>query len=313
MILKRACFLSLVYALSMPLMADMQTEVGVAFVIESPQVFPDQTLGDSKSQIESEMSLLIAERLEFYFPFLDWKPEMDTDNRILIKMMDQEAGLCDWQTVLVVRAIRSGNEVEMVDVPSIPLFDLCDPFTPNRKAAEGNALNAGDQDILLDTLKQAVSNTSLSNQEIQGLLNNKSIRDEIHRQFLRTIPVTQSIELKEQNTGSGKFIYLPVSFDELKSIVSSCDGSNNNCSRLRLTFNLPNSPPATFTLRVAGHCGANVLSEVLDGGVPGGFEVSEPIWWDEQLGNLLSQAEGLSITMEEFTHNSLACPEMGEP
>jgi len=313
MILKRACFLSLVIALSMPLMADMQTEVGVAFMIESPHVFPDQTLGDSKSQVESEMSQLIADRLEFYFPFLEWKPGMDTDNRILIKMMDQEAGLCDWQTVLVVRAIRSGNEVEMVDVPSIQLFDLCDPFTPNRKAAEGNALNADDQAILLDTLKQAVSNTSVSNQEIQGLLNNKSIRDEIHRQFLRTIPVTQSVILEEQNTGSDKFLYLPVSFDELKSIDSSCDGSNNNCSRLRLTFNLPNSPPATFHLRVAGHCGANVLSEVLDGGVPGGFEVSEPIWWDDRLGNLLSQAEGLSITMEEFIQNSLACPDMGEP
>ncbi len=100
MFLKRACFLSLVYALSMPLMADTQTEVGVAFIIDSPQVFPDQTLGDSKSQIESEMSLLIAERLEFYFPFLEWKAGLDTDNRILIKMMDQKAGLCDWQTVL---------------------------------------------------------------------------------------------------------------------------------------------------------------------------------------------------------------------
>jgi len=313
MILKRACFLSLVYALSMPLMADMQTEVGVAFVIDSPQVFPDQTLGDSKSQIESEMSLLIAERLEFHFPFLEWKPGMDNDNRILIKMMDQKAGLCDWKTVLVVRAIRSGNEVEMADVPSIPLFDLCDPFTPNRKAAAGNTLNADDQDILLDTLKQAVGNTNLSSQEVQGLLNNKSIRNEIHRQFLRTIPVTQSVEIKDQNTGSGKFIYLPVSFDELKSIVSSCDGSNNNCSRLRLTFNLPNSPPATFNLRVAGHCGAHVLSEVLDGGVPGGFEISEPVWWDDRLGSLLSQAQGLSITMEEFIQNSLACPDLGEP
>ncbi|MGB5488278.1 MAG: hypothetical protein WBN06_12860 [Lysobacterales bacterium] len=312
MFLKRACFLSLVYALSMPLMADTQTEVGVAFIIDSPQVFPDQTLGDSKSQIESEMSLLIAGRLEFYFPFLEWKAGLDTDNRILIKMMDQKAGLCDWQTVLMVRAIRAGNEVEMVDVPSIPLFDLCDPFTPNRKATEGNALNAGDQVILLDTLEQAVGNTNLSNQEIQGLLNNKSIRDEIHRQFLRTIPVTQNIEIKDQNTGSGKFIYLPVSFDELKSIVSSCDDSNN-CSRLRLTFNLPDSPPATFNLRIAGHCGANVLSEVLDGGVPGGFEISEPVWWDERLGNLLSQAQGMSITMEEFIQNSLACPETGEP
>lgn len=312
MFLKKACFLSLVYALSMPLMADTQTEVGVAFIIDSPQVFPDQTLGDSKSQIESEMSLLIAGRLEFYFPFLEWKAGLDTDNRILIKMMDQKAGLCDWQTVLMVRAIRAGNEVEMVDVPSIPLFDLCDPFTPNRKATEGNALNAGDQVILLDTLEQAVGNTNLSNQEIQGLLNNKSIRDEIHRQFLRTIPVTQNIEIKDQNTGSGKFIYLPVSFDELKSIVSSCDDSNN-CSRLRLTFNLPDSPPATFNLRIAGHCGANVLSEVLDGGVPGGFEISEPVWWDERLGNLLSQAQGMSITMEEFIQNSLACPETGEP
>ena len=313
MFLKKACFLSLVYALSTPLMADTQTEVGVAFIIDSPQVFPDQTLGNSKSQIESEMSLLIAERLEFYFPFLEWKAGLETDNRILIKMMDQKAGLCDWQTVLMVRAIRAGNEVEMVDVPSIPLFDLCDPFTPNRKATEGNALNAGDQVILIDTLEQAVGNTNLSNQEIQGLLNNKSIRDEIHRQFLRTIPVTQNVEIKDQNTGSGKFIYLPVSFDELKSIVSSCDDSNNNCSRLRLTFNLPDSPPATFNLRIAGHCGANVLSEVLDGGVPGGFEISEPVWWDERLGNLLSQAEGLSITMEEFIQNSLACPETGEP
>ena len=313
MILKRACCLSLVFALSMPLLADTQTEVGVAFIIDSPHVFPDQTLGESKSQIESEMSLLIAERLEFYFPFLDWEAGMDADNRILIKMMDQKAGLCDWQTVLVVRAIRAGNEVEMVDVPSIPLFDLCDPFTPNRKATAGNTLNAGDQAILLDTLKQAVGNTNLSNPAIQGLLNNKSIRDEIHRQFLRTIPVTQSVEIKDQNTGSGKFIYLPVSFDELKSIVSSCDGSNNNCSRLRLTFNLPNSPPATFNLRVAGHCGAHVLSEVLDGGVPGGFEISEPVWWDDRLGSLLSQAQGLSITMEEFIQNSLACPDLGEP
>jgi hypothetical protein len=198
-------------------------------------------------------------------------------------------------------------------VPSIPLFDLCDPFTPNRKATTGNALNAGDQAILLDTLEQAIGNTNLSNQEIQGLLSNKSIRDEIHRQFLRTIPVTQSVEIRDQNAGSGKFIYLPVSFDELKSIVSSCDDSNNNCSRLRLTFKLPNSPPATFNLRIAGHCGANVLSEVLDGGVPGGFEISEPVWWDDRLGNLLNQAEGLSITMEEFIQNSLACPEIGEP
>jgi hypothetical protein len=312
MILKRACLLSLVYALSMPLMAGTQTEVGVAFVIDSPHIFPVQTLGDSKSQIESEMSLLIAERLEFYFPFLEWKAGMGTDNLILIKMMDQKAGLCDWQTVLVVRAIRSGNEVEMVDVPSIPLFDLCDPFTPNRKATAGDALNAADQAVLLDTLKQAVGNTNLSNQEIQGLLNNKSIRDEIHRQFLRTIPVTQSVEIKDQNTGSGKFIYLPVSFDELKSIVSSCDDSNN-CSRLRLTFNLPDSPPATFNLRVAGHCGANVLSEVLDGGVPGGFEISEPIWWNDELGELLGKAESMSITMEEFIQNSHACPEIGEP
>lgn len=312
MILKRACLLSLVYALSMPLMADVQTGVGVAFVIESPHIFSDQTLGDSKSQIESEMSLLIAERLEFYFPFLEWKAGMVADNRILIKMMDQKAGLCDWQTVLVVRAIRSGNEVEMVDVPSIPLYDLCNPFTPNRKATVGDALNAADQAILLDTLKQAVGNTNLSNPEIQGLLNNKSIRDEIHRQFLRTIPVTQSVEIKDQNTGSGKFIYLPVSFDELKSIVSSCDDSNN-CSRLRLTFNLPDSPPATFNLRVAGHCGANVLSEVLDGGVPGGFEISEPIWWDDELGELLGKAESMSITMEEFIQNSHACPEIDEP
>jgi hypothetical protein len=312
MILKRACLLSLVYALSMPLMAGTQTEVGVTFIIDSPHIFPVQTLGDSKSQIESEMSLLIAERLEFYFPFLEWKAGMGTDNFILIKMMDQKAGLCDWQTVLVVRAIRSGNEVEMVDVPSIPLFDLCDPFTPNRKATAGDALNAADQAILLDTLKQAVGNTNLSNQEIQGLLNNKSIRDEIHRQFLRTIPVTQSVEIKNQNTGSGKFIYLPVSFDELKSIVSSCDDSNN-CSRLRLTFNLPDSPPATFNLRVAGHCGANVLSEVLDGGVPGGFEISEPVWWDDELGVLLGKAESLSITMEKFIQNSLPCPEIGEP
>jgi hypothetical protein len=312
MILKRACLLSLVYALSMPLMADVQTGVGVAFVIESPHIFSDQTLGDSKSQIESEMSLLIAERLEFYFPFLEWKAGMVADNRILIKMMDQKAGLCDWQTVLVVRAIRSGNEVEMVDVPSIPLYDLCDPFTPNRKATVGDALNVADQAILLDTLMQAVGNTNLSNPEIQGLLNNKSIRDEIHRQFLRTIPVTQSVEIKDQNTGSGKFIYLPVSFDELKSIVSSCDDSNN-CSRLRLTFNLPDSPPATFNLRVAGHCGANVLSEVLDGGVPGGFEISEPVWWDDELGVLLGKAESLSITMEKFIQNSLPCPEIGEP
>jgi hypothetical protein len=312
MILKRACLLSLVYALSMPLMADVQTGVGVAFVIESPHIFSDQTLGDSKSQIESEMSLLIAERLEFYFPFLEWKAGMVADNRILIKMMDQKAGLCDWQTVLVVRAIRSGNEVEMVDVPSIPLYDLCNPFTPNRKATVGDALNAADQAILLDTLKQAVGNTNLSNPEIQGLLNNKSIRDEIHRQFLRTIPVTQSVEIKDQNTGSGKFIYLPVSFDELKSIVSSCDDSNN-CSRLRLTFNLPDSPPATFNLRVAGHCGGNVLSEVLDGGVPGGFEISEPVWWDDELGVLLGKAESLSITMEKFIQNSLPCPEIGEP
>lgn len=315
MILKRACLLSLVYVLtmlSMPSMADMQTEVGVAFIIDSPNIFPDQTLGDSKSQIETEMSLLIAERLEFYFPFLEWKTGVDTDNRILIKMVDQKTGLCDWQTVLMVRAIRSGNEIEMVDVPSIPLFDLCDPFTPNRKATEGDALNADDQVILLETLKQAIEKTDLSNQDIQGLLNNKSIRDEVHRQFLRTIPVTQNVELKDQNSGSGKFIYLPVSFDELKSIVSSCDDSNN-CSRLRLTFNLPDSPPAIFNLRVAGHCGANVLSEVLDGGVPGGFEISEPIWWDDELGVLLGRAESLSITMEKFIQNSLPCPEIGEP
>lgn len=312
MILKRACFLSLIYALSMPLMADMQTEVGVAFKIESPHIFPDQTLGESKSKIESEMSLLIAERLEFYFPFLAWKSGTGNDDHILIKMTDQKAGLCDWQTVLVVRAIRAGNEIEMVDVPSVPLFDLCDPFTPNRKAAVGDKLNADDQVILLDTLKQAVGHTSLSNQEIQGLLSNKSIRDEIHGQFLRTIPVTQRFELKDQNSGTGKFLYLPVSFDELKSIVSTCDDSNS-CSRLRLTFNLPNSPPATFNLRVAGHCGSNVLSEVLDGGVPGGFEISEPIWWDDQLGNLLSEAQGLSITMEDFIQNSLACPGTGEP
>lgn len=309
MILNRALFLGLVYALSMPLLADTQTEVGVVFTIESPHVFPDQTLGESKLEIESVMSQLIAERLEFYFPFLDWKTGVTANNRILVKMIDKKTGLCDWQTVLVLRAFRSGTETEMIDVPSTPLYDLCDPFTPNRRAAGGDALNAEDQVALLEALTQAIENINLSNQEHQGLLNNKSIRDEIHRQFLRTIPLTQNFELRDQMAGSGKFLFLPVSFDELKSYDASCDGSNNNCSRLRLTVRLSDdSPPATFTLRVAGYCGNQVFCEILDGSVPGGFEISEPTYLvGDDLSNLLNQAQGLSFTMENFTQNSLPC------
>jgi len=308
--LKNACLLCLACFLSPPLIAATQTVVGVAFTIESAHVFPDQTLGASKSQIESELSQLIAERLEFYFPFLDWQAGAASNDRILFKMTDKRTGLCDWQTDLELRAFRAGNEIELIDVPSTPLYDLCDPFTPNRQADEGDALNADDQAVLLATLRQAVENPGVSHGGPGGLLNNKSIRDELQRQFLRTIPVTQGFELRDQASGTGKFLYLPVSFDELKSFDTSCEDANDSCSRIRLRFKLPdNSPPATFTLRVAGNCGDLVLCEVLKGGVPGGFNISEPTFVvDDALRNLLEQAQGLSFTMENFTQNSQPCP-----
>ncbi len=305
---KNACLLGLVCVLSRPLLADTQTVVGVEFTIESSHVFPDQTLGESKSQIESQLSQLIAQRLEFYFPFLDWKAGADSNNRIIFKMTDKRAGLCDWQTDLDLRAFSAGNEIELRDVPSTPLYDLCNPFTPNRKADTGDALNADDQLALLATLEQAVENTDMSQDGPQGLLNNKSIRDELQRQFLRTIPVTQTFELRDQ--GAGKLLYLPVSFDELKSLDGECEDSINNCSRIRLKFKpSDNSPAATFTLRVAGTCGDKVLCEVIKGGVPGGFNISEPTFVvGDALRNLLEQAQGVSFTMENFTQNSLPCP-----
>jgi len=311
MILKRACFLGLVLvcALSMPLSAETQTEVGVVFMIESPQIFPDQTLGQSKSQIESEMSQLLAARLEFHFPFLEWKVGATSENQILFKLIERENGLCDWQTDLVVRALRSGNEIEMTDVPTTPLYDLCDPFIPNRKASGSDALKAEDQAALLEKLRQAVENFDPSADEPAGLLNNIAIRKAIHHDFLGTISMTQGFELIDQPDGSGKYLYLPINFADIQSSLNdtSCDELEDDCSLLRLTVQLPNSLPASFTLRVAGNCGDKVLCELLDGGVPGGFQIAERTYWDDGLENLLNQAQGLSFTMVGFRKNSSVC------
>lgn len=311
MILKRACFLGLVLvcALSMPLSAETQTEVGVVFMIESPQIFPDQTLGQSKSQIESKMSQLLAGRLEFYFPFLEWKAGATTGNRILFKLVERENGLCDWQTNLVVRALSSGNQIEMADVPTTPLYDLCDPFIPNRKASGIDALNADDQAALVEKLRQAVENSDPSPDEPAGLLNNITIRKAIHHDFLGSIPMTRGFELKDQPDGTGKYLYLPINFADIKSSLNdtSCDDLEDDCSLLRLTVQLPNSLPASFTLRVAGNCGDKVLCEVLDGGVPGGFQIAQRTYWDDGLEDLLNQAQGLSFTMVGFRKNSSVC------
>jgi hypothetical protein len=310
MIRKLFWSLGLISAVCMPLSADTQTEVGVAFIIESPEIFPDSVLGNSKSVIESEMSQIIADRLELYFPFLDWKAGSEATNRVLVKLVDRENGLCDWQADLVVRAYRSGTEIEMVDVPATPLYDLCDPFVPNRINSTGDALDSDDKGALIEKLKRALENSNPSPGEPKGLFNNNTIRDAIHRDFLSTIPLTQRFELREQPSGSEKRLYLPVSFEDLKSSTDDLDCSDpeGNCSRLRLTVQLADSSIASFTLRVVGRCGDMVLCEVLDGGVPGGYTVPHRTYWDDGLGDLLNQATRLSFTMMGFRQKSFPCP-----
>ncbi len=113
--------------------------------------------------------------------------------------------------------------------------------------------------------------------------------------------------MRDQIDGSGKLLYLPVSFNDLRSSDLPCEPPKHRCSRLRLKLNLAGSPAGSFSLRVAGTCDDQVLCEVLEGGVPGAYQISGNTWWEDDLGDLLARAESLSFTMEEFTKAPRAC------
>lgn len=295
-------------ASTLPLAAEPLPKIGAIFAIESPEVFPDQILGRSKAAIEQELSALLAERLKFFFPFFDWTAgEAPSANGVLVKMVDVTNELCDWQTLFSVRAVRAGNEAEMVGVHDQPLYDLCDPFIPNRRDPNGDALLPEDAAALVDKLKKYIENGA---GESGGLLSNTTILKAIHDNLLATVPLTMNFELREQTDGT-KRLYLPLDFNELQ-VAQHCKNEFDNCSLLGLTLNLPNSPPASLALRIEGLCGDLVLCEVLSGGVPGGFQITDPTYWNDGLADLLARAQSSSFTMKEFTKSLFVCA-LGEP
>lgn len=296
----------LILPVAAPLAAAQRPQVGAVFAIDSPEVFPDQVLGASKTELEQELSTLLAERLEFYFPFFDWTTDAQGEaNALQITMVDRASQLCDWQSVVEVRSVRAGSAEEMVDVPDAALYDLCDPFIPNRKDPEGDGLVPEDAEALADRLAKFIEDRS---DDSTGLLDNASIRDAIHRDLLATVPLVHEFEVREQANGA-KFLYLPLDFNELKASTDdeACEGDDRQCALLKLELNIPDSPlPASLSLRIAGKCGDQVLCEVMGGSVPGGARF-ERTWWEDGIGDLLARASSMSVTMKEFTKAPHVC------
>jgi len=311
MIRKSTLAVLLLLAAALPITAAQRPQVAAAFAINSPEVFPDQDLGTSKGELESGLSALLAERLEFYFPFFDWTTDAPTAaNALQITVVDRESELCDWQSVVEVRAVRSGSAEEMVGVPDVALYDLCDPFLPNRKDSEGDGLLPEDAEALADRLAKFIEDTS---DDSTGLLDNASIRDAIHHDLLATVPLAREFEVRQQANGA-KFLYLPLDFNELKASTDdeACEGDDRQCALLKLELEIPDSPlPASLSLRIAGKCGDQVLCEVMGGSVPGGARF-ERTWWEDGIGDLLDRASSLSVTMKEFTKAPHVCATLAD-
>lgn len=303
----------LTLAAALPVTAAQRPQVGAVFAIESPEVFSDQVLGTSKGELEQQLSALLAERLEFYFPFFDWTTDALPDaNALQITMVDRASELCDWQSVVEVRAVRAGSAEEMVGVPDAALYDLCDPFLPNRKDPEGDGLLPEDAEALKDRLAQFIEDTS---DDSTGLLDNASIRDAIHHDLLATLPLAREFEFEVREQANGaKFLYLPLDFNELKASTDdeACEGADRQCALLKLELEIPDSPlPASLSLRIAGKCGDQVLCEVMGGSVPGGARF-ERTWWEDGIGDLLARASSLSVTMKEFTKAPHVCATLAD-
>lgn len=314
---KRLCGLFLACLLALPASTSAVTKVGVAFKIDSPRLFSDATLGQSKAVIESAVSQQLVDRLRFYFPFLEWESDAAADNRLEITLTEQEAGLCGRQSDLVVRAVRGGNAAEMTDVPPSKLYDACETAKPNQRDEQADALLAEDEQALLLRLGLAIENADPQPGEPEGMLNNGTIREAIQTQFLGTIPLASEVRLEDQADGTGKFLYLPVMFDTLKSVEAPCDGEGKGCSRLLLRVERAGAPPAKLTLRVAGNCGNLVLCEILDGDVPGDddlendLEAADETYWIDGLDALFSQAQ-VTFTMVGFAKDPLACTTLAD-